>query len=120
MKRYELLKDTITYSGLIMAGSIFTQKSNSDYGNGSHSVFGDTTVENNPEWFREIKWKPEIGEKYQYIDISFSCENNFIGISSWEDHKIDTTRYVTGNCFHLDSKDVESKAAQIRKILKGE
>lgn len=101
MKRYKLLKDLPTFK----AGEIFYI---SDAGNllresDNIAVYSWTTLDKFPniltDWFEEInestRWKPDLNQKYYYLDNDGSIYNDV-----WDDaFSVDDDRFDIGNCF---------------------
>lgn len=116
MKRYELKKNLPTSK----AGEIFYL---SDMGNlirESDNVlaYNWSTIDKFPniltDWFEEIKeptrWKPELGQKYYFLDSDGFVYNNI-----WADDSVDHGRLKIGNCFQ--TKEEAERAVEYLKAL---
>lgn len=60
------------------------------------------------------KWKPQIKERYYYID-----NDGEIMSDTWGGFPTDDDRYNFGNCFRTE-KEAKAMAEKVKKLLKGE
>ena len=73
----------------------------------SYTIVHKDQLEKNPniltDWFEEIKestrWKPEIGQKYYFLDSDGS-----VNVDEWCDLSIDRNRFNLGNCFQTEEE----------------
>lgn len=114
MKRYKLKRDLPTFN----AGDVFYLSEVGNLIRESDNVpaYSWTTIDNYPniltDWFEEIKestrWKPEMGQKYYFLDGGgFAYDNR------WDDDSVDNGRFEIDNCFKT-----EEEAEQVVEYLK--
>lgn len=106
MKRYKLKKDTPAFKAgtecyIEEAGHMVPCRGI------SYTIVHKDQLEKNPnildEWFEEIKestrWKPEMGQKYYFLDGGgFAYDNR------WDDDSVDNGRFEIDNCFQTEEE----------------
>lgn len=116
IKYYRLRKNLPTFN----AGDVFYL---SDIGNliresDNVPAYSWTTLDNYPniltDWFEEInestRWKPELGQKYYFLD-----GGGFVYDNRWDDDSVDHGRSEIDNCFKIE-EEVE-RAIEYLKAL---
>lgn len=63
-------------------------------------------------------WMPEYGEIYWYVRFDENCDC-CVGVSHWDNHSLDFTRYIIGNCFKTEKEAAEHEDDIVR-VLHGE
>lgn len=115
MKRYKLKKDTPAFKAgtkcyIEEAGNMVPCRGI------SYVIVHKYQLEKNPniltDWFEEAnestRWKPELGQKYYYLD-----SNGLVYDNIWADDSIDSIRFEIGNCFKT-----EEEAERVVEYLK--
>jgi hypothetical protein len=117
MKRYKLKRDTPAFKAgtecyIEEAGNMVPCRGI------SYTIVHKDQLEKNPniltDWFEEIeestRWKPELGQKYYFLD-----SNGFVYNSIWSDDSIDSNRSGISNCFQ--TKEEAERAVEYLKAL---
>ena len=84
----------------------------------SYTIVHKDQLEKNPniltDWFEEIeeqtRWKPELGQRYYFLDSKGSPYGNI-----WADDSIDSNRSEISNCFQ--TKEEAEQAVEYLKAL---
>jgi hypothetical protein len=120
-KQYRLLKDLPG----VKAGTVYDYES--DYGRytGADHTMNSSgheldmidaiVVENNPEWFEVVRWKPKDGEEYYF----FNDSELTIWMGNWLCCFLDEKRWFVGNCFPT-KEEAEQARERVRKALRNE
>lgn len=117
MKRYKLKKDTPAFKAgtecyIEEAGNMVPCRGI------SYTIVHKDQLEKNPnildEWFEGInestRWKPEMGQKYYFLDGGgFAYDNR------WDDDSVDNGRFEIGNCFQ--TKEETERVVEYLKAL---
>lgn len=122
MKRYKLLKDLPTFK----AGGLFyiSEYGALVYDDGGFGVmaYAQSTLEKFPniltEWFEEIEeptdsahWKPEIAEKYFYIN-----EYGDVEWEVWNDDDLDNRLMAMGLVYRTEEECEKAKERRLAKV----
>lgn len=69
---------------------------------------------NKPDWYDEVKWKPEKREDYWFVDTGGD-----IAMDTWDEMSWDYQIHKVGNCYQT-KEEAEQARERVLKAYKGE